>query len=406
MLIKCPECEFPVSEKAISCPHCGYPMKPEKVSHQYKKSNKRMRLPNGFGQISEIKNKNLRNRFRVMVTVGKTETGKPISKLLKPVSYFPTYNEAYAALVEYNKNPYDLDKTITMKELYEKWSKEYFEKISDPRHYEAAWLYSSSIYNIPVKELRPWHIKNCIENGTKVVKGVEKSITPSTRKNLKLVFNLMLDYAVEYDLVERNISRNLKIRERNISKNENSVKHHLSFNDKEMSALWNHVTDIPYTDALLIQCYSGWRPSELCNLRIDEIDLENGFFRGGMKTEAGRGRVVPIHSKIYSLVQKRIDEAKSLKSKYLFNCVEIETKPNLTYRIYATQFKKIIDELKLNSEHKPHDGRKQFVTMAKKYKVDDFAIKYMAGHKIVDITESIYTDRDENWLKTEIEKIK
>ncbi len=86
--------------------------------------------------------------------------------------------------------------------------------------------------------------------------------------------------------------------------------------------------------------------------------------------------------------------------------MEIETKPNLTYRIYATQFKKIIDELKLNSEHKPHDGRKQFVTMAKKYKVDDFAIKYMAGHKIVDITESIYTDRDENWLKTEIEKIK
>ena len=77
-----------------------------------------MRLPNGFGQISEIKNKNLRNRFRVMVTVGKTETGKPIAKLLKPVSYFPTYNEAYAALIEYNKNPYDLDKTITMKELY------------------------------------------------------------------------------------------------------------------------------------------------------------------------------------------------------------------------------------------------------------------------------------------------
>ena len=27
MLIKCPECELQVSDKAINCPHCGYPLK-------------------------------------------------------------------------------------------------------------------------------------------------------------------------------------------------------------------------------------------------------------------------------------------------------------------------------------------------------------------------------------------
>lgn len=54
MLIKCPECELQVSDKALSCPHCGYPMKP---GAQRKISKRRMRLPNGFGQISEIKNK-------------------------------------------------------------------------------------------------------------------------------------------------------------------------------------------------------------------------------------------------------------------------------------------------------------------------------------------------------------
>ncbi|WP_366525888.1 zinc-ribbon domain-containing protein, partial [uncultured Parasutterella sp.] len=26
MLIKCPECELQVSDKAATCPHCGYPM--------------------------------------------------------------------------------------------------------------------------------------------------------------------------------------------------------------------------------------------------------------------------------------------------------------------------------------------------------------------------------------------
>lgn len=97
MLIKCPECELQVSDKATFCPHCGYPMQPDvRPRKPRSKNNKRRRLPNGFGQISEIKNRNLRNPFRAMVTVGKTPEGKPICKPLKPESYFPTYNDAYA----------------------------------------------------------------------------------------------------------------------------------------------------------------------------------------------------------------------------------------------------------------------------------------------------------------------
>lgn len=64
------------------------------------------------------------------------------------------------------------------------------------------------------------------------------------------------------------------------------------------------------------------------------------------------------------------------------------------------------NELNLNPEHRPHDGRKHFVTMAKKYGVDEYAIKYMVGHKISDITEKVYTQREFEWLKDEIEKIK
>ena len=65
-----------------------------------------------------------------------------------------------------------------------------------------------------------------------------------------------------------------------------------------------------------------------------------------------------------------------------------------------------IDELKLNVDHRPHDGRTHFVTSAKKYGVDEYAIKYIVGHKISDITEKVYTKREFEWLKEEIEKIK
>jgi ribosomal protein L37E len=117
MLVKCVECELQVSDKASSCPHCGYPMNGNIKQRKPKNSNKRRRLPNGFGQISEIKNRSLRNPFRAMVTVGKNINGRPICKPLKPESYFATYNDAYAALVEYNRNPYDLEPSITVKEL-------------------------------------------------------------------------------------------------------------------------------------------------------------------------------------------------------------------------------------------------------------------------------------------------
>lgn len=68
MLLKCPECELQVSDKAKTCPHCGYPLKKEPKYNPRPAGHRK--LPNGFGQISEIKNTYLRNRFRAMVTVG------------------------------------------------------------------------------------------------------------------------------------------------------------------------------------------------------------------------------------------------------------------------------------------------------------------------------------------------
>ena len=44
--------------------------------------------------------------------------------------------------------------------------------------------------------------------------------------------------------------------------------------------------------------------------------------------------------------------------------------------------------------------------MCKKYNVEEYALKYIVGHKITDITERVYTDRDIEWLKEEISKVK
>lgn len=411
MLIKCPECELQVSDKAPACPHCGYPMQPTAKRKPRAKNNKRRRLPNGFGQISEIKTNNLRKPFRAMVTVGKTAEGRPICKPLKPESYFPTYNDAYAALVEYNKNPYDLEPSITVKELYDKWSEEYFKTLKaegSVRGVESAWAYCSAVYGMRVMDVRARHIKGCMEEGTATVRGKEQHPSASMKNKIKSLFNLMLDYALEYELVDRNYSRTFNLTEETIKEIQTVKQEHIPFSEDEMRRLWAHVDDKRFVDVMLIQCYSGWRPQELGLLELENVDLENWTFQGGMKTDAGMDRVVPIHSKIRPLVERKYKEALSIGSKYLFNCTDGRSgKPTMmTYQRYQKGFGMVRDELKLNPEHRPHDGRKHFVTAAKKAGVDEYAIKYMVGHKISDITEKVYTQREFEWLKTEIEKIK
>lgn len=76
-----------------------------------------------------------------------------------------------------------------------------------------------------------------------------------------------------------------------------------------------------------------------------------------------------------------------------------------TYDKYRQRFITLVKELKIDPQHRAHDGRMHFVTMAKKYGVDEYAIKYMVGHSITDITEKVYTKRDVDWLHAEIEKI-
>lgn len=410
MLTQCPECELPVSDKATACPHCGYPMKPSEKQKKPRKSNKRRRLPNGFGQISEIKNRNLRNPFRAMVTVGKTPDGKPICKPLKPESYFATYNDAYAALVEYNKNPYDLEPSITMQELYDKWLPEYEKTVKSTKSATSAWAYCSGVYKMRVMDIRARHVKGCMEEGVAVIRGKEQHPTATMKNQIKSLFNLMLDYALEYELVDRNYSRAFNLTEETVKEIQSVKKEHIAFADEEMDLLWANITNKRGIDILLIQCYSGWRPQELGLLELKDVDLENWTFQGGMKTDASENRIVPIHSRIQDLVLQKYQEAEALGSPYLLNWADTNNRNRknlkLTYARYQKAFERIRDELKLNPNHRPHDGRTHFVTMAKRYGVDEYAIKYMVGHKISDITEKVYTRREFAWLREEIEKIK
>lgn len=58
----------------------------------------------------------------------------------------------------------------------------------------------------------------------------------------------------------------------------------------------------------------------------------------------------------------------------------------------------------IKMKHSPYDTRKYFITLCKNCGIDEYTIKYIVGHYIDDLTEKVYTERELDWFKEEIEK--
>ena len=303
---------------------------------------------------------------------------------------------------------------MTLAELYEKWTAAYFatlESESSCRTIKSAWSYCHAIAGMRVKDLRTRHIKGIMEDGYIIPsrganKGEKVLASAGTKSRIKSMFNLMLDYALEYELVDKNYARTFELSDDIIKEKEEAKRGHIIFQESEMQTLWDNLGKVRFVDWILIQCYMGWRPQELAILELEDVHLDERYIVGGMKTQAGRHRMGPINPKVFDLVKKNYDYAVELGSTRLFNDPDSpKGGMTITYDKYAGRFDKVIAALKLRDDHRPHDPRMTFITMAKKAEVDEYTIKKLVGHRITDITEAAYTDRNLEWLRAELEKI-
>lgn len=385
MLINCKECGGSVSSKAIACPHCGYPINHRRVQKQIMG---KMKLPNGFGQISKITGRNLRKPYRAIVTIGHTDEGRPIQKLLKPQGYFATYEEAYKALEENAKTPYDRLKDCTFFELFNKWYEEKRMHIGQSRHeaYQATFKHLKPLWYIKMTEIKPINIKETIMS-------VEGN---STQKNMKILLNQVFDYAVENEIVEKNYARITKLNvEFSTVKNP-----HRAVRSEEIGIFVENINE-QMSQMLLMMCYSGLRPGEFVDLKAADVNINDSYMIGGKKTKAGINRTIPIHPYVKGLFAEYLENAKRKGSEYL---VLNQHNQHMSYRSFLIDFNSYCNRHNIEGL-RPHDCRKYFVTQAKKYQLDEYAIKRIVGHEITDITEAVYTERSVEWLKEQISLI-
>lgn len=119
-------------------------------------------------------------------------------------------------------------------------------------------------------------------------KGEKITASAGTKARIKSLFNLMFDYALEYEIVQTNFARTFDISKDILKEKEEGKREYIPFTEKELQTLWDNVDKVKFVDWVLIQTYMGWRPKELATLRLDEVDLEKWYAQAGMKTDADK----------------------------------------------------------------------------------------------------------------------
>lgn len=373
-----------------------------------------MRRANGTGHVFKMKDKSRRNPWRVRITVGwemNEATGKS-KQIIKTLGYYPSRQKAEAALNEYLDDPYNIgNKDMTFEELYKEWSEYYFATlsgVSSVRTIMSAYRYMHLIYKMKVRDIRVRHLEGCPEDAYIISdrgkdKGKKRNASACVKARMKSVFNLMFDYAVRYDIVKTNYARNFEVSKEIKEKKKREKKSVTIFSNDELMILWDNVDKYSFVDMILIGIYSGWRPQELAILKVRDVDLDGDTFFGGLKTDAGKNRIVPIHPLIKKLVNRCYEEAMELESEYLFNDSEGQRGTVMTYDKYRHRFEKIMK--RLDMKHRPHETRHTFSTLAKAYDMKDNVRRLIMGHAIIDFTDRVYTHPMLEELRYEMGKV-
>ncbi len=138
--------------------------------------------------------------------------------------------------------------------------------------------------------------------------------------------------------------------------------------------------------AVLILCYTGMRPTELVKVEKANVDFENKFFVGGMKTAAGRGRRIPIADKIFDFFK---DACERSAGEYIFSD---ERGKNISYDAYRSRYwEPVMNMFKM--DHLPGDGRHTCASLLDDKDVNVKIKKLILGHASSDVTERVYTHK-------------
>jgi integrase len=324
------------------------------------------------------------------VTTGWSEDGRQQRYI---IGYFGTRAEALAALAEYHKTPIGIQRDVTLGELYEKWYANYYTKappedqekrFKTAESYRTAWNHLSVLKDMKVREIKTSHLQDVIHTMEN-----EKGLSYSSCHKVKVLAGILMKLALADDIIDTNYANMVKVSKGEKKKAE-------IFSDLEIKRLWEHVDTVEWVDTILIFIYTGMRIKEMLTLTKFNVDIDEMLITGGVKTDAGRDRIIPIHEDIQPLVRKWYNmpgshfisrDGKPIRPEYYRQYLYYPTLEKLGIR-------------RLN----PHKARHTFSTLLHRAGVDMDTRQKLLGHSDV-ATTMHYTHPDIETLRRGIAQI-
>lgn len=331
------------------------------------------RNPNRYGSITKLSGSRSRP-WMIRVTVFDEDGfGRQV-----PIDYAKTEEEARIILAQYNDNPWSIDRNrVMLADLYQRWLDVKAPKLSPANQHslKSAYRHLSKYYGAKYRTLRAYHMQDCIDNC---------GLSYSTQAAIKALWGHLDAFAFECDII-------VKMYSQLTTSSPTPDTTRTPFTLDQVESLWKIETE-PWVDTVLIFIYTGFRITELLTMQTDQIDLQDMTFRGGIKTAAGKGRIVPIHPKILPFVREWVEKGKP----YLFTFNGKKLSSNRYYKFWG----EVMD--KINAKKTPHEARHTFETLLDNAGGNRKCIDLLMGHKSSDIGNRTYNHKTLEQLRETI----
>lgn len=249
-----------------------------------------MRRPNGYGTITKL---NGSRRAPYAVRVPSIDRRGHICQ--KYLSYHVTASEAQKALDEYNRQvtagqaPPPDKLSITLSDVYGLWSARKYAKAGAASivSYKASWARLSVLGGRHMRELTIDELQAVIDRDE------QAGLSKSSIQNDKMLMRALFRFAMERDIVMKDYSEFVEL-PTVAAKHEKGA-----FTEAQLRQIEQLAAEgFPYADTVLMLCYTGFRVTEFLTLAPASYDAKADALRGGIKTAAGKNRIIPVHPKI------------------------------------------------------------------------------------------------------------
>lgn len=391
---KCKKCKKELSDDWVYCPWCG--------AKQKSTPRKTIKRENGTGSVYMRNDRKSRPWVAVTPKVGNLQS--------EIIGYYATAQTAKDALDDYRKNP-TTKLNITLKQIYEEWKplglKDKSKQLADS--YNAAWIKLKSLYDVKFRELRTAQVQSIIDSlqkerqklgkdGKQIIKNdIPQVLAPmsySALHDIKVLMGLLYRYAMQNDIVNKNYAEFLLL-----PKNVSGVKD--CFNDLELKKIENAVAKVPFADCILFMCYTGLRITEFLTLNKFSIHEKSGVcaLYGGIKTDAGKNKVVPVHHKIKSI----LDEWRAKDGETIFCRPDGTPYPVKYFR--ESCFYPALKGIGITRKLTPHATRRTLATLMSTANVREEDFIAMMGHADFGVDIDSYILQSAEKLQKSIEMI-